>query len=62
MAVDEHVLGQFLGDDSFPIEWTSETEKKLPPRALTAYGDGQCSSPGSVSGRTTSSAQPIRSC
>ncbi|HEY8135068.1 MAG TPA: hypothetical protein VIF08_03440, partial [Candidatus Limnocylindrales bacterium] len=29
MALDEQVLGQFLGDDSFPIEWASETEKKL---------------------------------
>jgi pyruvate,water dikinase len=29
VALDEQVLGQFLGDDSFPIEWASETEKKL---------------------------------
>ncbi len=29
MALEEQVLGQFLGDDSFPIEWASETEKKL---------------------------------
>ncbi len=29
MALDEQVLGQFLGDDSFPIEWASDTEKKL---------------------------------
>ena len=29
MALDEQVLGQFLGDDSFPITWASETEKKL---------------------------------
>ena len=29
LALDEQVLGQFLGDDSFPIEWASDTEKKL---------------------------------
>ncbi|MGZ4509008.1 MAG: PEP-utilizing enzyme [Blastococcus sp.] len=29
MALEETVLGQFLGDDEFPIEWASETEKKL---------------------------------
>jgi hypothetical protein len=29
VALDEQVLGQFLGDDSFPIQWASETEKKL---------------------------------
>ncbi len=27
MAAQEEVLGQFLGDDSFPIAWDSETEK-----------------------------------
>ncbi|MFL5723664.1 MAG: PEP-utilizing enzyme [Chloroflexota bacterium] len=27
MAVQEEVLGQFLGDASFPISWDSETEK-----------------------------------
>ena len=27
MAVTEEVLGQFLGDESFPISWDSETEK-----------------------------------
>ena len=27
MAVTEEVLGQFLGDESFPIRWDSETEK-----------------------------------
>ncbi len=29
MALKEEVLGQFLGDETFPIEWTSETEKLL---------------------------------
>ncbi len=27
MAAQEEVLGQFLGDDSFPVTWESETEK-----------------------------------
>jgi len=25
----EDVLGQFLGDDQFPVTWESETEKQL---------------------------------
>jgi pyruvate,water dikinase len=29
MALKEEVLGQFLGDETFPIEWASETEKLL---------------------------------
>ena len=29
MAVSEKVLGQFLGDDNFPIEWGSKTESGL---------------------------------
>ncbi|MDQ6743167.1 MAG: PEP-utilizing enzyme [Candidatus Dormibacteraeota bacterium] len=29
MAVEEKVLGRFLGDESFPIEWASEDEKEL---------------------------------
>ena len=29
MALEEQVLGQFLGDDLFPVEWASETQKKL---------------------------------
>jgi phosphohistidine swiveling domain-containing protein len=29
MALREEALGQFLGDETFPIEWTSETEKLL---------------------------------
>ena len=29
MPLKEEVLGEFLGDESFPIEWTSETEKQL---------------------------------
>ena len=27
MAVTEEILGQFLGDDSFPVHWDSEVEK-----------------------------------
>ena len=29
MALREEVLGQFLGDETFPIEWESETERLL---------------------------------
>jgi phosphohistidine swiveling domain-containing protein len=29
MAVEAEVLGRFLGDDGFPIEWESEAEKEL---------------------------------
>jgi pyruvate,water dikinase len=29
MALKEEVLGQFLGDETFPIEWANETEKLL---------------------------------
>src|SRR5919108_5118900 len=29
MAVEEAVLGRFLGDESFPIQWESEEEKEL---------------------------------
>jgi phosphohistidine swiveling domain-containing protein len=29
MAVEAEVLGRFLGDDDFPIEWESEAEKEL---------------------------------
>ena len=27
MAVTEEILGQFLGDESFPVEWASDTER-----------------------------------
>ena len=27
MAVTEEILGQFLGDESFPVTWDSEAEK-----------------------------------
>jgi len=37
----EEVLGQFLGDESFPIEWTSETEKLL----LWVFDDLHCPKP-----------------
>ncbi len=29
MPLEEAVLGQFLGDEQFPIDWASETEQKL---------------------------------
>ena len=29
MALREEVLGEFLGDETFPVEWKSETEKLL---------------------------------
>ncbi len=29
MPLEEAVLGEFLGDEQFPITWTSETEQKL---------------------------------
>ena len=41
MPLKEEVLGQFVGDDSFPIEWTSETEKLL----FWVYDDLHCPHP-----------------
>jgi phosphohistidine swiveling domain-containing protein len=41
MALKEAVLGQFLGDESFPIAWTSETEKLL----FWVYDDLHCPKP-----------------
>lgn len=41
MALKEEVLGQFLGDESFPIEWTSETERLL----FWVYDDLHCPKP-----------------
>ena len=41
MALKEEVLGQFLGDDTFPITWTSETEKLL----FWVYDDLHCPHP-----------------
>ncbi|MFV2063018.1 MAG: PEP-utilizing protein, partial [Chloroflexota bacterium] len=41
MALKEEILGQFLGDDAFPIEWTSETEKLL----FWVYDDLHCPKP-----------------
>ena len=29
MPLDETVLGQFMGDENFPVEWKNETERKL---------------------------------
>ena len=41
MPLKEEVLGQFLGDETFPIEWTSETEKLL----FWVYDDLHCPKP-----------------
>ncbi len=41
MPLKEEVLGQFLGDESFPIQWTSETEKLL----FWVYDDLHCPHP-----------------
>ncbi len=41
MALKEEVLGQFLGDEKFPVEWTSETEKLL----FWVYDDLHCPHP-----------------
>jgi phosphohistidine swiveling domain-containing protein len=41
MALKEEVLAQFLGDETFPIEWKSETEKLL----FWVYDDLHCPKP-----------------
>ncbi len=41
MPLKEEVLGQFLGDDAFPVNWTSETEKLL----FWVYDDLHCPHP-----------------
>jgi phosphohistidine swiveling domain-containing protein len=41
VALKEEVLGQFLGDDKFPVEWSSETEKLL----FWVYDDLHCPHP-----------------
>ncbi len=41
MPLKEEVLGQFLGDETFPIEWTSETEKLL----FWVFDDLHCPKP-----------------
>jgi phosphohistidine swiveling domain-containing protein len=41
VPLKEEVLGQFLGDESFPVEWTSETEKLL----FWFYDDLHCPKP-----------------
>ena len=41
MPLKEEVLGQFLGDEKFPIEWTSETESLL----FWVYDDLHCPKP-----------------
>jgi len=41
VPLKEEVLGQFLGDESFPVEWTSETEKLL----FWVYDDLHCPKP-----------------
>ena len=41
MPLKEEVLGEFLGDEAFPIEWSSETEKLL----FWVYDDLHCPHP-----------------
>ena len=41
MPLKEDVLGQFLGDETFPVEWSSETEKLL----FWVYDDLHCPQP-----------------
>ena len=41
MAIKEEILGQFLGDADFPIEWESEAEKEL----FWVYDDLHCPHP-----------------
>ena len=41
MPLKEEVLAQFLGDETFPIEWSSETEKLL----FWVYDDLHCPKP-----------------
>ena len=41
MPLKEEVLGQFLGDEAFPVEWSSDTEKLL----FWVYDDLHCPHP-----------------
>ncbi len=41
LALNEEVLGQFLGDATFPVDWASETEKEL----FWVYDDLHCPKP-----------------
>ena len=41
MPLKEDALGQFLGDETFPVEWSSETEKLL----FWVYDDLHCPQP-----------------
>ena len=41
MALKEEVLGQFLGDETFPVTWQSETERDL----FWVYDDLHCPHP-----------------
>ncbi len=41
MALKEEVLGQYLGDEKFPVQWQSETEKLL----FWVYDDLHCPHP-----------------
>jgi len=40
-ALNEEILGQFLGDESFPVEWAYEKEKEL----FWVYDDLHCPKP-----------------
>jgi phosphohistidine swiveling domain-containing protein len=41
VPLKEEILGQFLGDESFPVDWVSETEKDL----FWVYDDLHCPKP-----------------
>ena len=41
MPLKEEVLDQFLGDEAFPVEWSSDTEKQL----FWVYDDLHCPHP-----------------
>jgi phosphohistidine swiveling domain-containing protein len=41
LALNEEILGQFLGDETFPVEWSSQTEKEL----FWVYDDLHCPKP-----------------
>jgi pyruvate,water dikinase len=41
VALKEEVLAQFLGDETFPVEWSSETEREL----FWVYDDLHCPQP-----------------
>ena len=41
MPLKEEILDQFLGDETFPVDWSSDTEKLL----FWVYDDLHCPKP-----------------